>query len=78
VFENRVLKMTFGPKRDEVTADWRIVHKHELHDLYFSPHIVQIKTKVTVAACGTYGEDVHTGFWGRRVRRGNLFKGLGV
>jgi hypothetical protein len=42
VFENRVLRSIFGPKRDEVTGEWRKVHNNELNDLYSSPNIVQI------------------------------------
>jgi hypothetical protein len=38
VFENRVLKRIFGPKRDEVTGGWRKLHNEELHNLYSSPH----------------------------------------
>ena len=34
VFENRVLRITFGPKRDEVKSKWRKLHNEELHDLY--------------------------------------------
>ena len=34
VFENRVLRRTFGPKRDEVIAEWRKLHNKELHELY--------------------------------------------
>jgi hypothetical protein len=46
VFENRVLRRIFGPKRDELTGEWRILHNEELHDLYSSPNIVQvIKTR---------------------------------
>jgi hypothetical protein len=37
VFENRVLRKIFGPKRDEVTGEWRRLHKEELYDLYCSP-----------------------------------------
>jgi hypothetical protein len=37
VFENRVLRRIFGPKRDEVTGGWRRLHNEELHDLYSSP-----------------------------------------
>jgi hypothetical protein len=36
VFENRVLRRTFGPKRDEVTGEWRKLHSEELHVLYSS------------------------------------------
>jgi hypothetical protein len=41
VFENRVLRRTFGPKRDDVTSDWRKLHNKELHDLYSSPSIIE-------------------------------------
>jgi hypothetical protein len=39
VSENRVLRRILGPKRDEVTGEWRKLHSEELNDLY-SPHIV--------------------------------------
>jgi hypothetical protein len=44
VFENRALRRMFGPKRDEVTGEWRKLHNEELHVLYSSPDIIrQIK-----------------------------------
>jgi hypothetical protein len=42
VFENRVLRRIFGPKRDEVTGEWRKLHNEELHGLYSSPSIVRV------------------------------------
>ena len=42
VFENRVLRRIFGPRRDEVTAEWRRLHNEELNDLYCSPNIVWV------------------------------------
>jgi len=42
VFETRVLRRVFGPKRDEVTGEWRKLHNEELSDLYSSPNIVQV------------------------------------
>jgi hypothetical protein len=46
VFENRVLRRIFGPKRDEVTGEWRKSHNGELHNLYSSPDIIrQIKSR---------------------------------
>jgi hypothetical protein len=42
VFENRVLRKIFEPKRDEVTGDWRRLHNEELRDLYSSPNIIQV------------------------------------
>jgi hypothetical protein len=52
VFENRVLRRIFGPKRDEVTGEWRRMHNKELYALYSSPK----KTEVG-RTCGTYGGD---------------------
>jgi hypothetical protein len=46
VFENRVLRIIFGPKRDEVTGEWRKLHNEELHNLYSSPDIIrQVKSR---------------------------------
>jgi hypothetical protein len=42
VFENRVLRRIFGPKRGEVTGEWRKLHNEELHDLYSSLIIIRI------------------------------------
>ena len=42
VFEKRVLRRVFGPKRDEVTGEWRKLHNEELRDLYSLPNIVQV------------------------------------
>jgi hypothetical protein len=42
VFENRVLRRVFGPKRDEVTGEWRKLHNEELTDLYSLPNIVRV------------------------------------
>jgi hypothetical protein len=41
VFENRVLKRISGPKRDEVTGEWRKLHNEELHILYSSPNVIR-------------------------------------
>jgi hypothetical protein len=42
VFEYRVLRRIFGPRRDEVTGDWRKLHNEELHNLNSSPNIIEI------------------------------------
>jgi hypothetical protein len=41
VFENMLLRTIFGPKRDEVTGEWRKLYNEELNDLYSSPNIVR-------------------------------------
>ena len=42
VFENMVLRKILGPRRDEVTGEWRRLHNKELNDLYSSPNIVRV------------------------------------
>ena len=42
VFENGVLRKVFGPKRDELTGEWRKLHNEELNDLYSLPNIVRV------------------------------------
>jgi hypothetical protein len=42
VFENRVLRKIFGPKREKVAGEWRRLHNEELHNLYTSPNIITI------------------------------------
>ena len=42
MFENRVLRRVFGPRREEVTGEWRKLHNEELRDLYSLPNIVWV------------------------------------
>jgi len=42
VFENRVLRRIFGPKKDEVIGEWRKLHNEELNDLYSSPNFFRV------------------------------------
>jgi hypothetical protein len=42
MFENRVLRRTFGPKRDEVTGSWRKLHNEELQNVYSSSSIIRM------------------------------------
>jgi len=42
VFENRMLRRMFGPKREEVAGGWRRLHNEELHNLYASPNIISV------------------------------------
>ena len=57
-FENMVLRRIFGPRKDEVTEEWRRLHNEELNDLYSSSNIVrviEIKKNEMGWACGAYG-----------------------
>jgi hypothetical protein len=49
VFENRVLRRIFGPKRDEVMGGWRKLHNEQLRDLYYSTGIIRINKSRRVA-----------------------------
>ena len=42
VFKDRVLRRILGPKRDEVTGEWRKLHNEKLNDLYSSPNIIRV------------------------------------
>jgi hypothetical protein len=58
VFESRVLRRIFGPKRDEVTGEWKKLHNEELRNLYSSPSIVRIiksRRMMMGGSCSTNG-----------------------
>ena len=56
MFENGVLRRVFGPKRDEVTGEWRKLHNKELSDLYSFSNIVRVVEKNEMGGeCGAYG-----------------------
>jgi hypothetical protein len=77
VFENRVLRRIFGPKRDEVTGEWRKLHSEELHNLYSSPDIIRhVKSNEVGGACGTHGrgEKSVQGFGGKVRRKETTWK----
>jgi len=64
VFENRVLRRVFGPKRDEVTREWRKLHNEELSDLYPLPNSVRVVKSRRMrwaghVACMGEGRGVH-------------------
>jgi hypothetical protein len=72
VYENRVLRRIFEPKRDEVTGEWRKLHNEELHNLYSSPRIIrQVKANEVGGACDTHGngEKNVQGFGGKARRK---------
>ena len=58
MFEYMVLRRIFGPRRDEVTGEWRRLHNEELNDLYSSPQYCasdKIEKNKMGWACGAYG-----------------------
>jgi hypothetical protein len=67
VFENRVLMRIFGPKKDEVTGEWRKLHNEELNDLYCSPNIVRVVKSRRMRWVGHVARmgrwEAYTGFW---------------
>jgi len=73
MFENRVLRRIFGPKRDEVTGEWRKLRNEELNDLYCSPNIFRvIKSRILrwVGHVARMGESrVYKEFWWGNVRK---------
>jgi hypothetical protein len=72
VFENRVLRRIFGPKRDEETGEWRKLHNEELHILYSSPNIIrQLKSRRLGWAgnVARMGEECVQGFDGKARRK---------
>jgi hypothetical protein len=62
-----VLRRKFGPKREQITGEWRKLHKEELHDLYSSPTFVWAIKSETGKACSAYGgqERCIQGFGGK-------------
>jgi hypothetical protein len=63
VYENKVLRRIFGPKRDEVTGGWKKLHNEELFDFYFSPSIIRIIKSRRMRWAGQLPE------WGKREMR---------
>ena len=71
MFENRVVRRIFGPRRDEVTGEWRTLNNEAINDLYCSPNIVQvIKSRMrwagNVASPGI--GQAYSGFWWGNLR----------
>ena len=74
VFENKMLRRIFGPRRDEVTGEWRRLHNEELNDLYSSPNIVRVIKSIRMRWAGhvaRMGEDRGCigSWWGNRRER---------
>ena len=74
MFENMVLRRIFGPRSDEITVEWRRLHKEELNDLYPSPNIVRVIKSRRISWAGhvaRMGEERGCigSFWGNRRER---------
>ena len=82
VFENMVLRRMFGPRRDEVTGEWRRLHNKELNDLYSSPNIVWVIKSRRMRWAGhvaRMGEERGCiGSWWGNQREGDHWGDLGV
>ena len=82
VFENRVLRRVFGPKRDEVTREWRKLHNEDLNDLYSSPNIVQVIKSRRLGWAGHVARmgrgEAYTGFWWGNLRERDQLEDKGI
>jgi hypothetical protein len=77
VFENRMLRRIFGPKRDEVTGKWRKLHNEDLNDLYSPPNIIRVIKSRRMRWPGhvaRMGESkcAYRVWWGKLRERGHL------
>ena len=82
LFENRVLRRIFGPKRDGVTGEWRKLHNEELNDLYSSPSIVRVIKSRRLrwaghVACMEEGRVVHKVLVGKPEKKRSLGRSRG-
>ena len=82
VVENKVLRRVFGPKRDEITGEWRRLHNEELYALYALPNIMRVIKLRTMRRAGHVArmgrEKLHTAFWWGNLGEGNCLEDLGV
>jgi hypothetical protein len=67
VFENRVLRRTFGPKMEEVAGGWRRLHNEELHNLYESTNIIRVIILRRMRCMGNVAR-MRTKFWSENLK----------
>jgi hypothetical protein len=77
VFKNRVLRKICGPKRDEVTGEWRRLHNKDLSDLYSPPDIIRVVKSRRMRCAGHVahieeGRGAYRFWWGNVVERDHL------
>jgi uncharacterized protein YcaQ len=77
VFQHRMLRKVFGPKRDKVTGEWRRRHKEELYDLYSTEIFWFIRSRRMRWAESMGGEEKHTGIWWGKLRERDNLEDLG-
>jgi hypothetical protein len=82
MYEHRVLRRIFGPKRYEVTGEWRKLHNEELNGFYSSPNfvwVIKLRKMRWVGHVESMGTgDVHTGIWLEHLRERDHLEDLGI
>jgi hypothetical protein len=78
VFENRVLRRIFAPKRDEATGEWRGLHNEELNELYSSPIIIRVIKSRRMRWAGHVACMGEKRFWWGDLREGDHLRAPGV
>ena len=79
MFENRVFRRIFGPKRDQVTDEWRKLDNEELNDLSLTQRLGDKTEKNEMGgACSVYGGEAYTGFWWGNMRDRDHLRDPGI
>ena len=82
VLDNMILRKTFGPKKDEMSEEWKRLHNEELYDVYSSPGITRViksrKMRWAVYVERMGREDTNTGLWYINLRERDLLENPGV
>jgi hypothetical protein len=81
VFENRMLRKIFGPKREDISGEWRKLHNEELNVLYSSPPTIRMINSRRIRCVRHVvhmGREVYTGFWWGNLKARDHLEGPGV